>query len=185
MKYRAVIWLTSKQAIPTRVFSILQCFVSQVLLEQLFLRKDIHSLSLVVLCVEFVIIWRVSLLQSCCCCCKAECVFLLLLLIITIIITTIIMSLSCWIACFWWEDFDLVFSGILLPEFGSRCFRISEDLSFVWDKCGCGGLRIRVCCLGVCLRCLCWAQWMRLNVHYARCLQALKSQGFREIRDWG
>jgi hypothetical protein len=41
-----VIWLASKQAIPTRVFSVLQCFVSQVLLEQLLLRKDIHSLSL-------------------------------------------------------------------------------------------------------------------------------------------
>jgi hypothetical protein len=106
-------------------------------------------------------------------------------LIITIIITTIIMSLLCWIACYWWEDFDLVFSGILPPEFGSRRFRISEDLSFVWDKCGCGGLRIRVCCFGVCLRCLCWAQWMSLNVHYARCLRALKRQGFREIRDWG
>ncbi len=46
VKYREVIWLASKQAIPTRVFSVLQCFVSQVLLEQLFLRKDIHSLSL-------------------------------------------------------------------------------------------------------------------------------------------
>jgi hypothetical protein len=46
VKYRAVIWLASKQAIPTRVFSVLQCFVSQVLLEQLFLRKDIHSLFL-------------------------------------------------------------------------------------------------------------------------------------------
>jgi len=46
VKYRAVIWLASKQAIPTRVFSVLQCFVSQVLLEQLFLRKDVHSLSL-------------------------------------------------------------------------------------------------------------------------------------------
>ncbi len=104
VKYRAVIWLASKQAIPTRVFSVLQCFVSQVLLEQLFLRKDIHSLSLslslVVLCVESVIILRFLLLQSCCCFCKAECVFLLLLLIITIIITTIIMSLLCWIACF-------------------------------------------------------------------------------------
>ncbi len=46
VKCRAVIWLASKQAIPTRVFSVLQCFVSQVLLEQLLLRKDIHSLSL-------------------------------------------------------------------------------------------------------------------------------------------
>ncbi len=46
VKYRAVIWLASKQAIPTRVFSVLQCFVSQVLLEQLFLRKFSLSLSL-------------------------------------------------------------------------------------------------------------------------------------------